>query len=163
MTNVEQGSRYFAAPLFYSRAVATNQSNQNVKRIQASKARGKMRRQRSESSSLVTGVYAIVDSMGSLKLTSVFQAPRKCRELLFFSRVDRRFATAGARFSKPCVAPSADPACSCFHITKERNQIEEKKKKYSAEIAMTANIVIWLILSIIYYLSDWCNIIPWQR
>lgn len=40
MTNVEQGSRYFAAPLFYSRAVATNQSNQNVKRIQASKARG---------------------------------------------------------------------------------------------------------------------------
>lgn len=139
MTNVEQGSRYFAAPLFYSRAVATNQSNQNVKRIQASKARGKMRRQRSESSSLATGVYAIVDSMGSLKLTSVFQAPRKCRELLFFSRVDRRFATAGARFSKPCVAPSA---CSCFHITKERNQIEEKKKKYSAEIAMTANIVI---------------------
>lgn len=88
-----------------------------------------MRRQRSESSSLVTGVYAIVDSMGSLKLTSVFQAPRKCRELLFFSRVDRRFATAGARFSKPCVAPSADPACSCFHITKERNQIEEKKKE----------------------------------
>lgn len=148
MTNVEQG-RYFAAPLFYSRAVATNQSNQNVKRIQASKVGGKMRRQRSESSSFTPGVYAIVDSMGSLKLTSVFQAPRKCRELLFFSRVDRRFATAGARFSKPCVTPSAIARILRAPVSILRKGEIKLKKKYSAEIVMTANTVSGLSLQYI--------------
>lgn len=166
MTNVEQG-RYFAAPLFYSRAVATNQSNQNVKRIQASKVGGKMRRQRSESSSLAPGVYAIVDSMGSLKLTSVFQAPRKCRELLFFSRVDRRFATAGARFSKPCVTPSAIARIPRAPVSILRKGEIKLKKKIFRRNRDDCKYRIWLIVtihrSVIYYLSDWYNIIPWQR
>lgn len=62
---------------------------------------------------------------GIVKINERIPPPRKCRELLFFSRVDRRFAVAGTRFSETMRHPEHDRTrIATLSKSRERNRLK---------------------------------------